>query len=73
MKIMIYFIFFQDASHHISFLWALGDKKIQLEPLIPSLQKSFNAKLIQDLEKNYINVSEIQCKIGNKIYMFPLS
>ncbi|XP_034939800.1 U6 snRNA phosphodiesterase, partial [Chelonus insularis] len=64
--------FYEDASYHISFLWVLGDKQNELQPYIASLNDDLNEILSQDLEKNYIRVSKLHCKIGNKIYIFTL-
>ncbi|XP_014297213.2 U6 snRNA phosphodiesterase 1 [Microplitis demolitor] len=64
--------FYQEASYHISFFWMLGDREKELKPHVEKLNDSLNQVLIKDLNKNYIKVSKLHCKIGNKIYIFTL-
>lgn len=45
---------------------------MELQSFIPSLNESFHKTLSENLENNSILVSELHCKIGNKIYIFPL-
>ncbi|KAK0087983.1 hypothetical protein PV325_013532 [Microctonus aethiopoides] len=64
--------FYENASYHISFFWTLDDKKMELQSFIPSLNESLHKTLSENLENNSILVSKLHCKIGNKIYIFPL-
>ncbi|XP_066587991.1 U6 snRNA phosphodiesterase 1 isoform X2 [Prorops nasuta] len=64
--------FYEEASYHISLLWFLGDEKENLKRLIPPLTTKLNEFLTEYPEESYIHVDRIECKIGNKIYNFPL-
>lgn len=50
----------------------LGDREKELKSYVEELNNSLNQVLIKDLDKNYIKVSKLHCKIGNKIYIFTL-
>ncbi|XP_014478153.1 PREDICTED: U6 snRNA phosphodiesterase [Dinoponera quadriceps] len=65
-------LYYKDTSYHISFFWCLGDQQMYLRKILPSLTRSLNECLAENMEDNYINVDEIQCKIGNKYYAFEL-
>ncbi|EFN75454.1 U6 snRNA phosphodiesterase [Harpegnathos saltator] len=65
-------LYYKDTSYHISFFWCLGDQRICLKKILPSLTHSLNVFLAENSEDNYLNVNEIQCKIGNKCYAFDL-
>ncbi|CAD6227730.1 GSCOCG00006185001-RA-CDS [Cotesia congregata] len=64
--------FYEEASYHISFFWMLGDREKELKSYVEELNNSLNQVLIKDLDKNYIKISKLHCKIGNKIYIFTL-
>ncbi|XP_015121501.1 U6 snRNA phosphodiesterase [Diachasma alloeum] len=64
--------FYEDASYHISFLWLLGDKEEDLKKLIPTLNESLFDILSKHFENSYINIEHIHCKVGNKLYKWPL-
>ncbi|XP_044014049.1 U6 snRNA phosphodiesterase, partial [Aphidius gifuensis] len=64
--------FYQEASYHISFLWQLGNEVDNIEKYLPSLNDSLHDVLTKTIDQNHIDVDEIQCKIGNKLYKFPL-
>ncbi|KAH0953468.1 hypothetical protein HN011_008585 [Eciton burchellii] len=64
--------FYEDNSYHMSFFWCLGDKRAYLRKILPSLNSDLNKFLAENTEHTYVRVDEIQCKIGNKRYVFGL-
>ncbi|XP_023290087.1 U6 snRNA phosphodiesterase isoform X2 [Orussus abietinus] len=64
--------FYEDASHHISFLWTLDDKEEQLKSLLSSMTRSLNEYLASSPEENSIMVNTVHCKVGNRLYTFQL-
>uniref|UniRef100_A0A4P6D7C4 U6 snRNA phosphodiesterase n=2 Tax=Rhodnius TaxID=13248 RepID=A0A4P6D7C4_RHOPR len=63
--------FYNEASFHMSFLWCLGDKKKELEELLPEMNKVFEANLNDSFDVT-IPVTRYICKIGNKMYNINL-
>ncbi|XP_012215078.1 U6 snRNA phosphodiesterase 1 isoform X1 [Linepithema humile] len=64
--------FYKDTSYHISIFWCLGDQRAHLQKFLPFLTCNLNKFLAENTEDSFIYVNEIQCKIGNKCYMFEL-
>ncbi|KYM86741.1 UPF0406 protein C16orf57 like protein [Atta colombica] len=64
--------FYKDTSYHISFFWCLGDKQACLKEILSPLTSSLNKFLAENMEDAYVHVNDIQCKIGNKCYIFKL-
>ncbi|XP_015518757.1 U6 snRNA phosphodiesterase [Neodiprion lecontei] len=63
--------FYEDASFHVSILWCLGDVKEKLNASLPALNESWNSICAEHFLHSF-EVSKINCKIGNKMYTFPL-
>uniref|UniRef100_A0A0K8T016 U6 snRNA phosphodiesterase n=1 Tax=Lygus hesperus TaxID=30085 RepID=A0A0K8T016_LYGHE len=63
--------FYDEASFHMSIVWALGNKKTELESMIPELNKIFDASLNDNLDLT-IPITNYICKIGHKIYNLKL-
>ncbi|XP_020299579.1 U6 snRNA phosphodiesterase [Pseudomyrmex gracilis] len=64
--------FYKDSSYHISFFWCLGDERTCLRKVLPSVTSSLNKFLAENVEDSYVQIDEVQCKIGNKYYTFQL-
>ncbi|XP_025603040.2 U6 snRNA phosphodiesterase 1 isoform X3 [Athalia rosae] len=64
--------FYQEASFHVSILWCLGDAEEKLNRELPLLNESVSNFLAEQLSHKYLEISNINCKIGNKLYIFPL-
>lgn len=64
--------FYEEASHHISFLWSLGAQEEELKKHLPILSGSLKTFLLENFEDGFIEVNELHCKIGNKLYTFNL-
>lgn len=65
---------FQEASFHVSLLWCLGDRRNELNALLPQFLRKLEqltAAAAVDLS-NAIHVDQLFCKIGNKLYKFHL-
>ncbi|CAA9996525.1 unnamed protein product [Nesidiocoris tenuis] len=63
--------FYDEASFHMSIVWTLGNRKGQLESMIPELNKIFDASLNENLDLT-IPITHYICKIGHKIYNVKL-
>ncbi|XP_046746545.1 U6 snRNA phosphodiesterase [Diprion similis] len=63
--------FYEEASFHISILWCLGDVTEKLNAWLPTLNESLNSIYAEHFLHSF-EVSKINCKIGNKMYTFPL-
>ncbi|XP_043497945.1 U6 snRNA phosphodiesterase [Polistes fuscatus] len=64
--------YYEDPSNHISIFWWVGDKENCLNKVLPSIKSSFEQFYVNNTEDNYVYVDELHCKIGNKLYTFPL-
>lgn len=64
--------FYEDPSLHVSILWLLGDREDCINKVLPLITSSFNKFLTDHIEENYVNIRELYCKIGNKLYTFKL-
>ncbi|XP_058807669.1 U6 snRNA phosphodiesterase 1 isoform X2 [Phymastichus coffea] len=64
--------FYEDASHHLSFCWFLGNQIETLETFLPIIKKSFYEFLINCPEQRFSHISKVNCKIGNKLYSWNL-
>lgn len=64
---------FQEASFHVSLLWCLGDRRNELEALLPQFCHLLEQSLSIDDDSNLmLEVEKLFCKIGNKLYSFHL-
>lgn len=63
--------FYEEPSFHISFLWCLGDKVSVLNEYLDTLESDINVVMG---ESNALNlfIKEINCKSGNKEFIFKL-
>ncbi|XP_037048846.1 U6 snRNA phosphodiesterase [Bradysia coprophila] len=64
--------FYEDASFHVSILWCAGNKKAKIQTEIDKLQQMLNEAIEDDCDDYQFVVNRIECKIGNKIYDYPL-
>lgn len=65
-------IFVQDASFHVSILWCTGNKKSEILMIIDKLKQLLCDAIEDDYEDYQIVVNRIDCKVGNKVYSYPL-
>ncbi|KAI4498030.1 hypothetical protein M0802_006854 [Mischocyttarus mexicanus] len=63
---------YKDGSYHISIFWWVGDKEDCLNKVLPSIKSSFQQFCCLNFEDTIAFTEEIHCKIGNKLYKFPL-
>ncbi|XP_031628701.1 U6 snRNA phosphodiesterase [Contarinia nasturtii] len=64
--------FYKEASFHVSLLWCLGDRKQELQALLPEFHSLLDHLLSSDDANFTLNVEQLFCKIGNKLYSFHL-
>ncbi|KAL5021774.1 hypothetical protein ScPMuIL_000929 [Solemya velum] len=65
--------YYSDPSFHISVGWALGDvTPIMSGGKLGELQNILSCYLDKEPDLRFIDVNEIRCKTGNKVYCFPL-
>lgn len=62
----------QEASFHISLLWCLGDRRDELNSLLPQFCSLLERLSAADDSNFAIFVEQLFCKIGNKLYKFQL-
>lgn len=63
---------FQEASFHVSLMWCLGDKRNELQTLLPKFCRLLEHLSLTDDSNLTLNVEQLFCKIGNKLYNFHL-
>lgn len=71
-KWKLFCLHLQDASFHVSLLWCAGNMKAKIETEIGRLQLMLNEAIEDDCDDYQFFVNRIECKIGNKIYDYPL-
>lgn len=67
-----YKFIFQDASFHVSILWCSGNKKSKILLQLKKLEQLLLEAIEDDYEDYQIAVNRIECKVGNKVYNYPL-
>lgn len=65
--------YYKEASFHASILWCLGDHTDNFVSEKDFLLKYLDQSIAEDADSFEIVVDKIECKIGNKLYAFPLS
>ncbi|XP_014095835.2 U6 snRNA phosphodiesterase 1 [Bactrocera oleae] len=63
--------FYEQPSFHISFLWCLGDKVSVLNEYLDTLESAINA-VMRESNAFSLFIKEINCKSGNKEFIFKL-
>lgn len=63
---------FQESSFHVSILWCVGDRRNELQALLPQFRHLLEHSLSIDDSNLMIEVKNLFCKIGNKLYSFHL-
>lgn len=58
--------------YHVSVLWCLGNRKTELENIIEQLQAILDEGLANDNADFRMDVTKLQCKIGNRIFEYVL-
>ncbi|XP_012161936.1 U6 snRNA phosphodiesterase isoform X2 [Ceratitis capitata] len=64
-------LFYEEPSFHISFMWCLGDKVAVLNEHLDTLKSAINV-VLGDSEAISLFIHEINCKSGNKEFVFKL-
>ena len=64
--------FYAEASFHCSILWCLGNEKGAILKEMSKMQESLDAAMNEDSIDFQINVDDIQCKTGNRLFSFGL-
>ncbi|XP_033213360.1 U6 snRNA phosphodiesterase isoform X2 [Belonocnema kinseyi] len=64
--------FYEEASHHVSFLWCLDNQEERLKVKLPSLSSSLRNFIAENPQESYVQVQELHCKVGNRLYTFNL-
>lgn len=67
-----FFVIFQDPSFHLSLIWCVGDKKEELTRLIPVLKSQYLSLIEDDLQSQFVYVTRVCCKTGNRLFKFEL-
>lgn len=62
----------QEASFHVSLLWCLGDRRNELQALLPKFHRLLEHLSSLDDSSLTLDVKQLFCKIGNKLYSFHL-
>ncbi|KAJ9598687.1 hypothetical protein L9F63_010636, partial [Diploptera punctata] len=66
--------FYKEASYHMSIAWCVGDYTDQIEKqVLPQLQVAFQHFLHAQYDQWMLNVSQLHCKSGNKLFSFQLA
>ena len=65
-------LFYENPSFHVSVLWCLGDRKSDVEEVLPDLMGILGALVNEEEDDFRVDVARIQCKAGNKLFSFPL-
>lgn len=70
--------FYPEASFHVSILWCLGDEQqrlLQAKDTLTQMLLEHIAHADTNGDENSFGhaVTQVECKIGNKLYTFPLT
>lgn len=64
--------FYVNASFHVSVLWCLGDERLKITQHLDRIKDKLDQLIVEDPDEYQINVMNLECKAGNRLYSFPL-
>ncbi|XP_069702015.1 U6 snRNA phosphodiesterase 1 isoform X1 [Periplaneta americana] len=66
--------FYKEPSFHLSIAWCVGDYVHQIEKeVLPQLQVALQQFMHVHHDQWVVNVAQLHCKCGNKLFSFPLA
>ncbi|PSN39436.1 hypothetical protein C0J52_12355 [Blattella germanica] len=66
--------FYKEASFHMSVAWCVGNYVEQIEKnVLPQLQIAFQHFMYAQHDQWMMNVNQLHCKTGNKVFSFQLA